>query len=84
MKFVADDGKVFDNAEACKAYEAKKNNRENEKKLMESAINKKLAEVAEMIDDYFKKFPEELQEAQEADSKREIPIPMLVSMLLGK
>ena len=84
MKFVAEDGKVFDNAEDCKAYEAKRNNREKEKKLMESAINKKLAEVAEMIDDYFKKFPEELQEAQEADSKREIPIPMLVSMLLGK
>ncbi len=82
MKFVSEDGKVFDNIEACKAYEAKKNNRENEKKLMESAINKKLTEVSEMIEDYFKKFPEELQKAKETE--KEISAPMLMSMLFGE
>ena len=84
MKFVADDGKVFDNAQACKAYEASKSGKEAEKKAMEKAINEKLGEVSDMIDAYFKRFPEELAECKERDAQRGIPVPVLMSMLFGE
>ncbi len=60
MRYLADDGKVFDNAESCASHELRLKTREENKNKMIDEINSTLDKVFHLIEKFYDTYPEEL------------------------